>query len=68
MVPFIGAQQRGKAVTFDNDLLFLNSMAELGEKIGSMIASKVSDKMSEFANNIDRLSVRVEDYKNHQEI
>ena len=37
-------------------------MAEL-EKTGSKIASKFSDKMSELANNIDRLSVRAQDYK-----
>ena len=42
----MGSQQRDKAVTFANDSLFLNSMAELGEKIGSKIASKFSDKMS----------------------
>ena len=58
---------RDKAVTFANDSLFLNSIAELGEQIGSKIASRFSDKMSELANNIDRLSVRVEDYKKNQE-
>ena len=63
IVPFMTAQQRDKAVTFANDSLFLDSMAELGEHIGSKIASTLSDKMSELANNIDRLSVRVEDYK-----
>ena len=63
VVPFMIAQQRDKAVTFANDSLFLNSMVELGEQIGSKIASKFSDKMSELANNIDRLSLRVEDYK-----
>ena len=30
MVPFMGEQQRDKAVTFPNDSLFLNSVAELG--------------------------------------
>ena len=63
MVPFISAQQRDNAVTFANDSLFLDSVAELGEKIGSKTAFKFSDKMSELANNIDRLSVRVKDYR-----
>ena len=63
MIPFMTAQQRDKAVTFGNNSLFLDSMAELGEQIGSKIASKFSDKMSELADNIDRLSVRVDDYK-----
>ena len=63
MIPFMTAQQRDKAVTFANDSLFLDSMAELGDQIGSKIASKFSDKMTELADNIDRLSVRVDDYK-----
>ena len=63
MIPFMTAQQRDKAVKFANDCLFLDSMAELGEQIGSKIDSKFSDRMSELANNTDRLSVRVKDYK-----
>ena len=35
-----------------SDSPFLNSVTELGEKIGSMLASKFSRNMSELANNI----------------
>ena len=63
VVPFMGAQQRDKTVTSANDSLFLNSVAELGEKIGSKIVSKFSGKMSELENSIDILLVRVEDNK-----
>ena len=44
------AQKRDKIVTFANDSLFPNNIAELGEKIGNKIASKLNDKMSELAN------------------